>query len=849
LRKVLVIAAYLVCMLSSTAVAQTADSSLVAKPVQTAYEVRGIIRDKLNGQGIPFASAFFPSTSVGAVADLDGIFTLNYDVHPGDTLRINAIGYKDKNVLVSPNNKQLRMVVELEPDGNIMNEVVVRATYEDPALELLKKVIARKDINNPDKFYNYSCEAYNKIEIDLLRLTKRDFERLPIPYLKHFGYIYENMDSTSEAEPFLPIYLIETLSDYYYQQKPRKKKEYVKANQTRGVNNPSLMKYLGKMELEVNPYENYIPFFDKQFVSPIANQGATFYRYKIVDTSYEYGRRIFTMLYAPLRRGEMCFSGEIKIVDSSYALAYIGAVLPNESNVNWVKNASFYQEFAPLGDSLWFYAKENTTAELDPGSLPFKIPALVMKRTLSYKDIKANDSSVTRIINSARFKDQIVVADTADKEDYEFWSLNRHEELNKNEASVYQMFDTLEHDPAYYRFKKLVKFFASGVAKVGPFEFGPYWSTYSYNQIEGNRFRFSMGTTPKLFKDIYLNGYIAYGTIDKRVKYNMNGLWLLDRNPRMYLYASYTHDIDRGLNYYDNVGFDNFLSIAVRKPGIPRKFLFTDQGRFEFFRATRSGFSPMVAMVYKRFHTYDPLPKTELFTYAQGINTDGIISSEVNLSLRYAYQERFLEGNYYRTSLGSKYPTAEVRLALGMKGILNSGYEYKKVSFTISDNVKIAPLGSLYVNVFGGKYYGTLPFPLLEIHPGNETYVYNKYAFSMMNQFEFLSDEYIGINLEHSIGGGIFKYIPLIKKLHLRQFWTAKAITGGLNADNAAFNFNKGYTFSTLHNNPYVELGTGIENILRLFRVDLVWRVKPDRLAGEPQSKYFAIMGSIKIDF
>lgn len=849
MRLAIFIAAYILCILGGTALAQTVDSSLAAIPVHTVYEIRGIVRDKLSGQGVPFASAFFPGTGIGAVADLDGMFTLQYNEHPGDTLRINAIGYKDKNILVSPNSKELRMVVELELDGNMMNEVVVKANQVDPALELLKKVIDRKDANNPAKFYNYSCEAYNKIEVDLLRLTKKDFERLPVPYLKHFSYIYDRMDSTSGVEPFLPIYLIETLSDYYYQQKPKKKKEYVKANQTRGINNKSLMKYLGKMELEVNPYENYIPFFDKQFVSPIANAGATFYRYKIVDTIYEYGRKVFTMLYAPQRRGEMCFSGEIKIVDSSYALAYIGAVLPNGANVNWVKNASFYQEFAPLGDSLWFYAKENTTAELDPGSLPFEVPALVIKRTISYKDIKANDSAVTEIINSDKFKDDIVVADTADIEDYGFWADNRHEELNENEASVYEMFDTLERDPAYYRFKKLVKFLATGMAKAGPVEFGPYWSTYSYNQIEGNRFRFSMGTTPKLFKDIYLNGYIAYGTMDKEVKYNLSGLWLLDRNPRMYLFASYTHDIDRGLNYYDNVGFDNFFSIAVRKPGIPRKFIFTDEGRFEFFRYTRSGLSHMLAVVHKTFRPYDPLPQADLFTYAQGINTDGIINTEVSLSLRYAYKERFLEGNYYRVSMGSKYPTAEVRLGLGVKGILNSSYEYKKLSFTVSDNVKIAPLGSLYINVFGGKYFGTLPFTLLEIHPGNETYVYNKYAFSLMNQFEFLSDEYLGINLEHSIGGGIFKYIPLIKKLRLRQFWTAKAITGGLNAANSALNLNKGYAFNTLHNSPYVELGTGIENILRLFRVDFVWRVKPDRMAGEPQSKYFAIMGSVKLDF
>jgi hypothetical protein len=221
----------------------------------------------------------------------------------------------------------------------------------------------------------------------------------------------------------------------------------------------------------------------------------------------------------------------------------------------------------------------------------------------------------------------------------------------------------------------------------------------------------------------------------------------------------------------------------------------------------------------------------------------------VNVQFRYAFKEKFLEGNYYRFSLGSKYPIVEVRLAMGIKGILNSSYEYQKVSFTVSDNIKIAPLGSLYLNVFGGKYFGNLPYNLLESHPGNEFYSYNKYAFNMMNQYEFLSDQYVGLNVEHSLGNGLFGYIPLIKKLKFRQFWTAKGIVGSLSDANQAINLNKGFGFKTLEGNPYLELGTGVENILKLFRVDFVWRVTPKALPTEPRQKYFGIFGSMRVNF
>jgi hypothetical protein len=183
-----------------------------------------------------------------------------------------------------------------------------------------------------------------------------------------------------------------------------------------------------------------------------------------------------------------------------------------------------------------------------------------------------------------------------------------------------------------------------------------------------------------------------------------------------------------------------------------------------------------------------------------------------------------------------------------LKGVLNGGYDYTKLNFSVSDDIKIPPLGTLYLNIFAGKYFGSLPYPLLEIHPGNETYYYNKYAFSMMNQFEFISDQYVGLNVEHSLGGGLFKLIPGVRKLKLRQFWTTKAVIGSLSDSNAALNLDKGYTFRTLEKSPYIEVGTGIENILKLFRVDFVWRLTPANLpistTGQTPSS-FGIFGSL----
>jgi len=831
--------------------AQTVDSNGILSDVPqiqdtNKYHISGVVKDKKTGEPVPFATITFQSTQAGAPANLDGVFDFEVDALPNDTLEVNALGYKTFSKKLDTGRHSIELYITLENSKTNLTEVVVYAG-EDPAITLIKNVIRNKDRNNPDRTENYYYEAYNKIEIDVLNLSKDMFETLPVPYLRKFSFIYNNQDTSDEGDRFVPFFLTEALSDFYFQRNPKRVKEVIKATQIRGINNRSLEKYMGTMNLDINPYDNYLPFFDKKFVSPLNNAGPTFYKYKITDTLYQNGHRIIEMSFKPERLGENCFAGTIRIADTSFALAYIAAKIPKEANVNWVKGALFYKEYAPVGDSIWFCNKEHLTAKILPPADFIKPPGFIARKTTYYNKIQFNTPVVQKAV--AKYKPDVTLIDTAKDVTEETWTMLRPDTLSKNERAIYNMFDTLEQTPAYRNFKNLMRILVTGVVKYGPLEIGPYWNMYSYNRVEGNRVRFSLGTTPKLFKDAYINGHIAYGFGDNRYKGSLAALWITKRMPRTYIFASYTSDIDRTVNYYDKVSYDNLFTSVIRKSGIPPKFMFAKDLRFEFFKEYYSGFRYMFTFLNKQYDPYDPLPDVNIFTDANGNPTNTSTNTEVNVQFRYAFKEKFLEGNYYRYSLGSKYPIVEMRLGMGIKGILNSTYEYQKVTFTVSDNIKIAPLGSLYLNVFGGKYFGNLPYNLLESHPGNEFYSYNKYAFNMMNQYEFLSDQYVGLNLEHSLGSGIFGYIPLIKKLKFRQFWTAKGIVGSLSANNQAINLNKGFGFKTLEGNPYLEVGTGVENILKLFRIDFVWRVTPKALPTEPRQKYFGIFGSMRVNF
>lgn len=817
-----------------------------APAVSNGYVINGRAVDAHTGEGIPFATVFFPRSPVGTSADINGDFVLKTDVLPGDSLIISAMGYSRYARHMSRAQHNYNFIAEIPLSANMLNEVVVHAG-EDPAVVLLRKIIARKPYNNPDRTENYKYEAYNKLEVDLERLSKDQFEK--IPGFNRFSFIYNNQDTTDQGQPFLPLYLTETLSDYYFERHPKKQREFIKGSMVKGVQNESVDKFLGSTYQSINAYDNFIPVFDKQFVSPISNSALFYYKYNIRDTQVAYGHRVIMVQFVPRRPGENCFYGNFWVVDSVFALQRITLAVPKVSNVNYVNSVSVYQEYAPVKDSIWFGIKDKFIADFN---LPYgvKLPGFIGRKTTTYSKIVVNDTTVQNVLDNKNYKEDVIKSDSARLRGDEWWATNRTDSLNKNERAIYKMVDTLNSLPIITTYKKLVTFAFTGNIQAGPIVFGPYFYLYSTNNIEGNRFRVTASTSDKVFKDVRLGGYLAYGTKDEAFKYNMNMLWLLNRKPRSYIYLTYTHDVNHGQSYYDQITSDNIFGTLFRKAGVPYKLAYVNEARAEYFKEFYSGFSYQLFAQSREFSPITPLPNS-MFVDDDGRPTDKVTSTEFGVRLRFAYKEKFLEGKYLRVSLGSKYPIVELNLADGPKNIISSAYNYQKAKLSVSNTLKIAPLGTLHYNVFGGKYFGTqLPYPLLEIHPGNEYLVYNPYAFEMMNKYEFISDQYAGLSLEHNIGGGVFNYIPLLKKVKLRQFWTAKGVIGSLSQANQQLNIVPGgYPFRTLQGNPYVELGTGISNIFEIFRIDFVWRVTPQPLPTEDKAKYFGIFFGGKLGF
>jgi Family of unknown function (DUF5686) len=807
--------------------------------------LQGIILDAHSGERIPFASMRFARSGNGKLSDSAGSFRFRLDSWPsGDTLQISYVGFNDYNLVFSDsllqrvNGNSLGVTIYLQR-GKYANEVVVRKKV-DFGLLLWRKIVRRKPFNDRYRFQNFSYELYNKLELDLNQVNK---ERLKtVKLLQPFAFILNNIDS-SEGQPFLPIYLTETLSDYYYQRSPLKRREVIKGSKTVGLDNESVSKFLGGTDENIDFYQNFIPVFDKRFVSPISNNGDNYYRYKIVDTQFVNGRRLLHLIFTPKRKGQNTFEGDCWVHDTTFAIQKMNLRLDASANLNYVQQLSLIQEFQMLNDSTWFLSKDKFVVNLS--AFGKKRLGVIGRKTTTYRNVVIDSSSVTAELNRNRNIEEILFAKNARTQSDSFWTASRHETLNRNEQAIYKMVDTLMKMPVFHHYANVINFLGTGYYNIGNYQIGPWYNWIYSNELQGFRLRFDLGTNYGFHKKLILHGYLAYGFGDHELREEADAMYLFKRAPRLSLLAMYRNDLDYNQQYYDEITSDNLFSLALRKGGVPIKFINLQEQKLELFKEWHSGISLTFTGDRKIYNPLLNLPPKELFsgTSGQPLNT-----FEASVNFRFAYLEKFFENNFYRTSLGSDYPILDLKYTRGIPGVLNSSYHYSKIFASISNYVKVPPVGNIYYNLFGGKTYGTLPFPMLNVAPGNETYYYNQYAFSLMNKYEYLHDQFLGVNFEHNIGSGLFRFIPLTRKLKFRQFYTIKTLWGSLSDANMNLNNSPDYTFKSLDGKTYMEVGTGVDNIFKVLRFDFIWRVLPQPLPPGKQER-FGVFGSFRLTF
>ena len=808
---------------------------LVFSSLMAQTKIMGKVLDAETKEPLPFVNVYFKGTNIGATTDLDGRFSIETR-QAKDSLMASFIGFVPESIGIKKGAYQ-EVTFSLKTDNFSLPEVLIIGDY-DPAKALMKQLIKHKKENRIQDYEFLEYEIYNKLRIDANNLSEHFKNR---KVLKPFQFIFDFADtSVVNGKSYLPIFLSESFSKMYYRKSPKAEKEVIEGVKISGVENESVSQFVGNMFQKYDVYDNYIRIFKKNFISPVSDYALSFYKYRIVDTTNINGRVSYKLIFNPRRKQELTFHGHIWIDAKTYALKSFGMDIAKSANINYVNALHLEQEYDFMNNKYWMLTKEQGIADFNVLKKTKKVLGFYGTKSTQYRNFSFKSSKKSGFY---AVPTNVIVKKHAFGKEEDYWKTHRFDSLSKNESFVYNMVDTLKSMPAFRTWIDVVETIVSGYYDIGKFELGPYSTTFSFNPVEGPRFRLGGQTTAKLSKNYRVGGYLAYGLKDQRLKYKTSFTYVFSLNPKNAISFFYKDDIEQ-LGANPNAIKNDVLLASLTRRKEAENLNFTKEYNARFEYEWFNGFKTDVGFIRKAI---SPVGRRVFsFHTSEGgiISKSSIVTSELNLLVRFAYNEKFLLGKYKRLSLGTKHPVLQLRYAYGIPNFLGGEFEYHKIDLEIQHRFNIGLLGRTKYIVRVGKVFGQLPYPLLRLHPGNETFLYNRYAFNLMNYYEFVSDQYATVFLEHHFHGVLLDKIPLLRKLKWRLEGHAKGVIGSLSNHSQRCNVLPANT--KVLNTPYVETGFAVENIFKIIKVSFDWRLthkKPKKLSN------FAIFGTLFFDF
>lgn len=830
--------------------------------------IRGRVLDAKTKQPLPFVDVVLKGTYVGVSTDLDGQYFIQTR-NPSDTIQVSFIGYKTLEERIIRETRQ-EMNFYMEEEGLQLESVTIvaeKGRYRkkgNPAVELMRKVIENRDRNKMEAQDFYSYERHEKLELDLNNITDEFKDRKAF---ENFEFLWSYLDtSTVNGRIYLPVYIREILSTVHYRKDPQAKKEVRDAvkmtNFDEALDLESITNAIDLLYQDVDLYENSIKLLDNDFLSPMAPWALNYYRFYILDTSYVNNKSAIHMAFIPRNKSFIGFTGDLYISnDDRYTLLKAVLGITKDISMNFVRDIKVVQEFDER-DSIYILTKDEITLDMALAKGGMGIYASRYNIYTNHDFGPPKDDSVFD------YTEEVTTLDDAYDKGQEYWQKNRLEELTQKQQGIYNMIDSLREVPAYRKFVYWTKVISTGYFPLGTLDLGKISSMYTYNPTEGSRFRLGLETSHDLTQRWQVRSYVAYGTRDKRIKYNGSVKYSFNedyrKNPRHFLYGAYQHDVifpGLKLEFIDEA---NALT-SIRR-GQANQMLFVDAWNIDYVNESGVGFFKLGLEQRQR----KPYGTLEFFTN-QDLDDDGILdsvedvtTSEISLALEYSPNTKFIQQREMRTPIKSNHPRFQLSYRAGLKTFLGGDYNYHNVSLQIKKRVPFSVLGRSEIQFEVGRVFGEgLPFVLLYIPQSNQAYSFQPTSFNTMNFIEFVTDKYVRLNVQHFFDGYIFNRIPLLKKLKLKEAISFKGIYGGLDdandprINNDLLQFNADENGNPLTapfdpRTPFIEWGVGVYNIFRFLRFDVIKRVNYlDRPNIEEVFgvKGLGIRGRLKVEF
>lgn len=791
--------------------------------------ITGKVTDAENGDPIPFANVVIKGTTIGTPTDFDGFFRIEGEGE-SDTLLVSYIGYKSKSKIYVKGITQT-LNFQLLPESTQLGDVVVYAKkQENPAFAIMRQVMDNKPKNDKRRIAAYEYESYNKIEIDLDNISDKMKQK---KYMQKISAVLDSIEviAGEDGKPILPLFISESMSKFYYRDNPRLTKEYIEKTKLTGVgleDGSLISQIIGSSFQQYNFYENRMNIVEKNFASPIADGWRLLYDYELVDSVYINDEFTYLINFKPKNDQALAFAGKMWIATSDYGVKQIDATVQPSANLNFVEKIKLQQELERMPTGAWLPKK--TRVLIDVAEITNKSAGFLAKFYTSNQNLKVTEPRDTRFFQRA-----IELAEDARVTDEGFWNENRHEKLTPAELNVISMIDTLKNIPFVKTWSEIFKTFARGYVEVGQLDLGPWPVLFGANDVEGFRIRLGGRTNEYFSRKWQLNGYGAYGFGDQRFKYGLGTKYIVDRKKWTTLNLSYRNDVDQfGLQPDASVNIDEGTAFfALTQLGnLIRPFRY-ERFQFDAFRQFSRSFSASIQLRRQDYNPEFPFRYRTNFGEIDSPLASNFTTSEVTLQLKYGRDEAYIIADNNRISLGSaRWPIFLMTITRGLKDVAGGDFDYTKVNFGFNQNVKLGFWGTSFYQVNMGHVFNSVPFTLLTPHIGNEQFVYTNIAFNTMDFFEFVSETHASLKFEHFFDGFVLNKIPLMRKLKWRLVGTGNLLFGGVSQntlnDQTLFDENGNALpgFNVLEpGKPFAEVGIGIENIFKLFRIDYVKRL------------------------
>jgi hypothetical protein len=799
--------------------------------------VSGRVIDKNTKEGLPYVNILAQPSGEGTTTDFDGNFKLTTN-KKFKTLTFSFLGYQTVTV---DNNFSTKMEVEMTESNILINEAVIVAKKDrkipkdTAAIALYRNVTANKDRNRPSGFDSYEYDEHTVIEFEFFKIGQRFFKSR---FLRPFRYMYEFVDTTEDGDKFMPLLLKEKLSKEYFQS-PNQQKTIVRAQYMTGMQNLSAARIVDDLFVSFDLYDNIISAGGKPFPSPFSTTGLITYAYYLTDSIIENENKYYRLDFTPKNKQTIAFTGYAWIDAETFALKSIEFKLPSKANINFVSDFYVKQSFSKPDDKSWFMDEELIQIS---GNISKKknSKSLVLRKQMKRDDILLNHPIDPRVFDG----ESLIFSDSVNMElGRDWWKENRLRPLSPGQEGVLIMSDSLERTNAFRNLKWFGNLASTAFLRAGPVEFGRFYNFISWNDIEGIRPKFGMRTTKKMHENLHLAGYAAYGFRDERWKYAGSTRILLPKeNQKWHMFElSYRKDftfLGQPLEQQQFTHDNMFLSILRTEP--LQKIMFIENMRLlyenEWVNGILTSFHVDRSTYFKVDNVFEfnkVISPTEIESF------DNFTTMEVGVNLHVGIGERIFRNNFVRLSAGSENPIFDINYAIGLREFAGGEYGYHKLGANLYHRW-VNRLGFSKYNIGVGKIFGDAPYPKMNLPIGNESFYRNSFAYNMMNEFEFANDQFASFWLDHHFDGKILNRIPLINKLRFREVFIFKYMLAGTSQKNIDLMLLP--DGMTALNGHYVEIGFGIENILKLARFDFLWRMTQ---RDKPDIQKFAIRFSI----